>query len=108
MPKARPQTINKASLADIVDEHPGLKLETPCRRTQEPFISSATAPTPGNQRDTERGLSAPQSAPTATRASRSIKNLHIMPGQGFHLFIVCKGWLEPPRGSPAAAASLLP
>ena len=44
MPKARPQTINKASLADIVDEPPGLKAETPCRRTQEPFISSATAP----------------------------------------------------------------
>ena len=25
----------------------------------------------------------------------NIKNLHIAPGQGFHLFIVCKSWLEP-------------
>ena len=30
--------------------------------------------------------------------------LQILPGQIFHLFIVCKSWLEP-RGSLAAAAS---
>jgi len=52
-------------------------------------------------------LACPNSRAKDRAVARDTKKpLHIVPGQIFHLFIVCKSWLEPhPRGSLAAAAS---